>query len=102
MNVGNEPFRPREDNEEILGSEVPYLSAIGTLIYLANCIRPDIVFATNLLARFSSSSTRRHWNGIKHIFRYLRGITNYGLFYFRGSKQKITDYADASYLSDPH
>ena len=63
-------FRPREENEEILGSEVPYLSAIGALMYLANCTRPDISFAVNLLARFSFSPTRRHWNGIKHIFRY--------------------------------
>ena len=74
------PFHPREDNEEVHGPEVPYLSAIGALIYLANCTRSYIAFATNLLARFSSSPTRRHWNGIKHIFRYLRGTTNFGLF----------------------
>ena len=59
-----------------------------------------ITFVTNLLARFSSSPTRRHWNGIKHVFRYLRGTTNFGLFYSRGSKQEITGYA--GYLSDPH
>ena len=102
LNVEKDPFRPREDNEEVLGPEVPYLSAIGALMYLANCTRPDIAFATNLLARFSSSPTRRHWNGIKHVFRYLRGTTNFGLFYSRGSKQEITGYADAGYLSDPH
>ena len=93
LNVEKDPFRPREDNEEVLGPEVPYLSAIGALMYLANCTRPDIAFATNLLARFSSSPTRRHWNGIKHIFRYLRGTTNFGLFYFIESKQEITGYA---------
>ena len=27
-------FRPEDDNEEILAPEVPYLSAIGTLLYL--------------------------------------------------------------------
>ena len=32
LNVKNDPFRPREDNEEILGPEVSYLSAIGALI----------------------------------------------------------------------
>jgi len=47
--------------------------AIGGLMYLANCTRPDIAFTTNLLARYNSSSTRKHWNGIKHIFRYLQG-----------------------------
>ena len=55
-------FRPRESDEEILGPEVPYLNAIGALMYLAQCRRPDISFAVNLLARFSSEPTRRHWN----------------------------------------
>ena len=53
----NDPFRPREDNEEVFSPEVPYLSAIGALMYLTNCTRPDIAFATNLLAKFSSSPT---------------------------------------------
>nr|GEU53425.1 retrovirus-related Pol polyprotein from transposon TNT 1-94 [Tanacetum cinerariifolium] len=56
----------------------------------------------NLLARFSSFPTKRHWNGIKHIFRYLRGATNLGLFYSNNSKQGLIGYADACYLSDPH
>ena len=61
-------FRPKEPDEEILGPEVSYLNAIGALMYLAQCARPDIAFAVNLLAHYSSKPTRRHWNGIKHIF----------------------------------
>ncbi|KAD3641863.1 hypothetical protein E3N88_31087 [Mikania micrantha] len=102
LNVDNDPFRPCEDGEEVLGSEVPYLSAIGALMYLTNCTRPDISFAVNLLARFSSAPTKRHWNGIKHIFRYLRGNTDLGLFYPNDSKEELVGYADAGYLSDPH
>ncbi|XP_048605520.1 secreted RxLR effector protein 161-like [Brassica napus] len=81
LDVNKDPFRPREKNEEVLGPEVPYLSAIGALMYLASHTRPDISFAVNLLARFSSCPTRRHWNGIKHILRYLQ---------------------DDGYMSDPH
>ena len=44
LNMKNDPFRPREENEEVLGPEVPYLSAIGALMYLANNTRPDIAF----------------------------------------------------------
>nr|GEZ14181.1 retrovirus-related Pol polyprotein from transposon TNT 1-94 [Tanacetum cinerariifolium] len=68
LNVDNDPFRPCEEGEDVLGLEVPYLSAIGALMYLTNCTIPDISFAVNLLARFSSSPTKRHWNEIKHIF----------------------------------
>ena len=64
-------FRPKEPDEEILGPEVPYLNAIGALMYLAQCTRSDITFALNLLVRFSFEPTRKHWNEIKHIFHYL-------------------------------
>ena len=80
-----DPFRPKEPDEEILGPEVPYLNAIGALMYLAQCIKPDIAFAINLLARYSSEPTRRHWNGIKHIFRYLKGTIDLRLFYSKES-----------------
>jgi hypothetical protein len=50
-------FRPRDEGEEILGPEYPYLSAIGALMYVANNTIPDIAFAVNLLARCSSYPT---------------------------------------------
>ncbi|XP_069151989.1 secreted RxLR effector protein 161-like [Solanum lycopersicum] len=50
LDVNMDPFRPQEKDEEILGSKVPYLSAIGALMYLANTTRPDIIFDVNFLA----------------------------------------------------
>ena len=102
LDVKNDPFRPCEKGEELLGFEVPYLSVIGALIYLANCTRPDITFSVNLLARYNSALTQRHWNDIKHILRYLQGTTNMSLFYSNESKQQLSEYANAGYLSDPH
>nr|AAM74357.1 Putative retroelement [Oryza sativa Japonica Group] len=100
--VESDPFRPQENNEELLGPECPYLSAIGALMYLANGTRPDIAFAVNLLARFSSAPTKRHWNGVKQIFRYLRGTQDLGLFFRKNQDLTMAGYADAGYLSDPH
>lgn len=51
----------------------PYLSVIGGPLYLTNCTKLDIAFALNSLARFSTSSTRRHWNDTKHVLFYLQG-----------------------------
>ena len=93
-------FRKREEHEPLLGPETPYLSAIGALMYLANQTRPDIAFAVNLLARHSATPTARHWNGVKHIFRYLHGTTDTGLFYPFGANHELTGYADAGYLFD--
>ncbi|XP_059637403.1 secreted RxLR effector protein 161-like [Cornus florida] len=71
-------------------------------MYLANCTKPDIAFAVNLLAQYSFAPTRRHWNVVKHIMRYIWGTTDMGLFYSRKSKLQLIGYANASYLSDPH
>ena len=102
LDVQKDPFRPPDEGETILGPETPYLSAIGTLMYLANNTRPDIAFAVNLLARYSSTPTRRHWKGVKDVLRYLRGTTDLGLFYPQEPVSNLTGFADAGYLSDPH
>ena len=60
LQADQDPYRPREDGEEVLGPEYPYLSVIGALVYLAISTRPDIAFAVNLLARYSVEPTKRH------------------------------------------
>jgi len=54
LDVEKDPFRPQE-GEEILGTHVPYVIAVGSLMYLANNTQPDIAFAVNLLARHNSN-----------------------------------------------
>jgi hypothetical protein len=102
IDIEKDPFRPPDEGEEILGPQVPYLSAIGALMYLANSTRPDIAFAVNLLARHSAKPTKRHWVGIKTVLRYLNGTRDLGLFYSRNQDPILLGYTDAGYLSDPH
>jgi hypothetical protein len=102
LDMEKDIFRPRDDNEEILGQNYPYLSAIGALMYLANSTRPDIAFAVNLLARYNAAPTKRHWTGIKNIFRYLNDTRDLGLFYGTNQDPTLIGYTDAGYLSDPH
>lgn len=102
LDVEKNPFRSREKDEELLGHEVPYLCAIGDIMYLANYTCPDILLVVNLLAKYISSPTQRYWNKVKHILRYLSGTIDVGLFYTKVSKFELTSYADAGYLSDPH
>jgi hypothetical protein len=65
------PFWPLQEVEGVLGSEYTYLSVIEALMYLANNTRSDIAFTVNLLARYSAAPTMHHWDGVKHILRYL-------------------------------
>ena len=57
LDVKNDSFRSCENGEELLSPEVQYFSALGTLMYLANCTYPNIDFSINLLARYCSSPT---------------------------------------------
>ena len=75
--------------------EVSYLSAIGALLYLAQCTRSDISFIVNLLARYSSASIRHCY--IKYIFRYLKGTSDIGLFYLYASQNGINPHELQSY-----
>jgi len=102
LDVDKDPFRPQEKDEEHFGPEVPYLSATGAVMYLANYTRPDIVFVVNFLSRYSFSPTRRHWNRVKQILRYLKGTMNMALFYTNDSKSDLIGYANLGYLSYPH
>ncbi|KAM0981038.1 hypothetical protein ACFX2A_014411 [Malus domestica] len=114
LDVERDHFDRKEDNEEILEPKIPYLSAIGALLYLAQCTGPYTSFVVNLLARYSNAPTRRHWTSVKYIFRYLKeGTTDLGLFYPYESLSDATPsafrvdsclvgYVDTGYLSDPH
>jgi hypothetical protein len=90
-----------QEGEQLLEQNVPYFSAIGELMWLANRTRPDIAFAVNVLARHATKPTRRHWNGIKRILRYLKKTADFGLLYQRRSDPGLRGFADAGFRSDP-
>ena len=81
----NEPFNQSE-----------YQSAVGSLMYLAVCTRPDIAYAVNILARFNSKPTKEHWTALKRVLRYLKGTT---LLYQQKGSDDCIGYSDAD-LSD--
>jgi hypothetical protein len=70
------PFRPKEEGEEVLGQEYSYLSVIGALMYLTNNTKPDIAFIVNYLATQTpaswstsrASSSRSRTAGARHRF----------------------------------
>lgn len=78
--------------------------AIGSLLWISNCTRPDITAAVNYLARFVARPRQSHWQGVKRVLRYLRGTTAFGLNYKYGqgvgSKVAVTIYSDADWAGD--
>ena len=49
--------------------------------------RPDITYAVNQCARYSSDPKTDHWVAVMRILRYLNGTRDYGLFYHRHMSQ---------------
>lgn len=78
-----------------------YQSAVGSLMYLMLCTRPDITYAVSQLSRYSSNPTDKHKTAVKHVFRYLQGTSNLGLV-FDSSKRDLglCGYTDANWARD--
>jgi len=77
-----------------------YQQAIGTLLYLALCTRPDIMFAVNKASRRSKDPTYEDWLNVIKIFRYLKGKPNYGLRYRKDAKMDLRAYVDSDFGGD--
>ena len=67
--TNDEPYQPREEEEIV--DKPKFLTAVGARTYLTTHTRPDIAFATSILAKHNQNPTLRHWNGAKHLLRYL-------------------------------
>ena len=80
---------------------IPYRSAIGSLMYLAVCTRPDIAAAVSSLSRFNGNPGMAHWEGVQHVLRYLQGTSGEGLCYRKDVSTILWGYCDSSHLTQP-
>ena len=79
---------------------------MGTLLYAAISVRPDIAYAVNKLCQKMSAPTVRDAKACDRVFRYLAGTKEAGLLFGRSSLSKggphvnVAAYADADWASD--
>jgi hypothetical protein len=77
-----------------------YPAAIGSLLYLAGCTRPDIAFAVNRLSRYLNAHEMQHHDAAKRVMRYLKRNPANGLTYRRKQEIWLTGHSDADWASD--
>jgi hypothetical protein len=94
-----------------------YRELIGTLLWISNGTRPDIVFAVNTLAKFTCNPGLVHWRAALRVLGYLYATRTYCIRYaqqhfndsivsggyMRGRLPITTDlncYVDASHAAD--
>lgn len=80
----------------------PYREAVGALAYLMMGTRPDIAYAVGVVSRKLESPTKKDWQKVKRIFRYLKGTLTYGIRYKSGKvcTRAIKGYSDADHGGD--
>jgi hypothetical protein len=72
-------LRAAREGERVVRLEA-YQSAVGSLLHLAQCTRPDIALAVGALAAYCSKPTQAHHDALADVVRYVgytaeRGIT---------------------------
>ncbi|GJS03945.1 hypothetical protein Tco_0320453 [Tanacetum coccineum] len=86
-------------DEDLMGIPVDqtrFRGMVGSLMYLI-ASRPDLVFAVCMCARYQAKPTKKHFEAIKRVFRYLKGTINMGLWYPKDNAMSLTAYADADH-----
>ena len=83
-----------EDRENM--KDVPYASAIGSIMYAMLCTRPDVCLAISLAGRYQSNPGVDHWTAVKTILKYLKRTKDMFLVYGGDKELVINGYVDES------
>ncbi|GKB07115.1 hypothetical protein Tco_0835348 [Tanacetum coccineum] len=109
---GTIPMQPNVDLSKSQGpstpaevkpmKEIPYVSAVGSIMYAVRCTRPDVAFSQNLTSRYQHNPGKCYWTVVKNILKYLRNTKDMFLVYSDDSTTKlsVTCYIDASWETD--
>jgi hypothetical protein len=78
-----------------------YREAVGSLMFLMVCTRPDIAFSVGQVAQFSHNPKQVHWTAVQRVLAYLKGTSKYGITYGETSHHNVlTAFSDFDYAGD--
>ncbi|XP_060190786.1 secreted RxLR effector protein 161-like [Lycium barbarum] len=78
-------------------ANIPYASAVGSLMYAQVCRRPDVAFAMNVLGRYISDHGHDNWVASKKVMRYLQKTKHHMLIYRKVDRLEVVGYSDADF-----
>lgn len=81
-----------QEKERMVG--IPYTNAIESFMYAMMCTKLDISYAMGLVNRYQSNPGQKHGSAVKRILAYLKGTSNYSLYY-QGGDLRLVEYSDA-------
>ena len=87
-----------------VSDEWSYRSVIGSVMFMANQLRPDVSFAVHHLAKFTSNPGPEHYRALVRVVKYLYHTRNKKLTYWGGEpglckvgKRRVEGAADSSF-----
>jgi len=80
---------------------IPYLEAVGSLMYPSLGTRLDITFAVTFLSQFMQNPGMPHWEAVKCVLRYLKGTIEYRLV-LGHLKKGLESFLDSYHASQMH
>lgn len=92
---------PKSNIEMNAMSNVPYASAVASLMYAQVCTRPDLSFVVSVLGRYLSNPGYAHWVAAKKVMRYLQKTKDYMLVYREVDDLNVIGYSDADFAGCP-
>ncbi|KAK8663402.1 hypothetical protein V6N13_083223 [Hibiscus sabdariffa] len=91
---------PSTPQERERMSQIPYASAIGSIMYAMICTRPDLSYALSMTSRYQANPSEGHWTAVKNILKYLRRTKDVFLVYGGEEELRIKGYTDASFQTE--
>jgi hypothetical protein len=79
-----------EEAEDFAKTKLPYRSVVGSLMYLAQCTRPDMAHAVGVLSQHLENPSKPHWDSAMHVLRYLNHTANVGIVYSGNSSNTVS------------
>ena len=81
-------------------ARVPYASAVGSLMFVMVCTKPDISQAMSMISRYIHNPGKNHWLTVKWILRYLYETVDVGLLFKKDCGQQCVGFCDSNFAGD--
>ena len=93
---------PSTPTQEFRMRDVPYVQAIGSVLWPVVISRPDAAFAIGVLSQFIQNPGQAHWEGVKRVISYLGSTKNLWLTFGGSGNTILEGFCDADWAGQPH
>lgn len=88
--------KPRKEEGE---SQAAFRETIGTLVWTASIMLPDVANDTRYMSRQAHNSRSTHWRVVVNVVEYLNQAKNLWIVFQAGCKEYLIAFTDSVYAT---